>query len=123
MWPRRSEGQVIQNNSNEERSKLIQIFRYIRALNQLRHPPQKEINYQPWILWFHDIPIHPCIRRGVVRASTTNIDEDDSSTVDDFILKVSRPISWRWIAALENREYSSSSFIIASATTVQSRNH
>ncbi|HEX6108699.1 MAG TPA: AAA domain-containing protein, partial [Ktedonobacteraceae bacterium] len=82
---------MIQTNSYEERSKLLQIFRYIQALNQLRHPPQKEINDQPWILWFHDLPNHPCIRRGVVRATTSNFDEDDSAMVDDFILKVSRP--------------------------------
>src|SRR5438874_8736933 len=91
MWPRRSEDQVIQANSHEAHSKLIQIFRYIQALNQLRHPPQKEINDQPWVLWFHNLPNHPCIRRGMVRAPTSNIDENDSGIVDDFILKVSRP--------------------------------
>ena len=80
---------MIQANSGEARSKLIQIFRYIQALNQLRHPPQKEINDQPWVLWFHDLPNHPCIRRGL--SSTTTTDEDDSAIVDDFILKVSRP--------------------------------
>lgn len=90
MWTRRSEGQVIQASSGEARSKLIKIFRYIQALNQLRHPPQKEINEQPWVLWFHDLPNHPCIRRGLGSA-ITNIDEDDSVIVDDFILKVSRP--------------------------------
>jgi AAA domain-containing protein len=91
MWPRRSESQVIQANNHESRSKLIQIFRYIQALNQLRHPPQREINDQPWVLWFHDLPNHPCIRRGVTTATASNVNEDDSAVVDDFILKVSRP--------------------------------
>ncbi|HEY6286855.1 MAG TPA: AAA domain-containing protein, partial [Ktedonobacteraceae bacterium] len=80
---------MIQANSYDTRSKLIQIFRYIQALNQLRHPPQNDINDQPWVLWFHDLPNHPCIRLGL--GSATNTAEDDSSIVDEFILKVSRP--------------------------------
>src|SRR5579859_4050917 len=78
------------NNSHKVRSKLIQVFRYLQALNQIRNPIQREIQDQPWIMWFHDLPNHPSIRRGLV-LEADNIDEDDAVAADNFILKVSRP--------------------------------
>lgn len=83
-------------------SKLIQVFRYLQALNQLRNPAQREIRDQPWAMWFHDLPEHPCIHLGVGPRIASNIDsananspaavQQDASNADsDFILKVSRP--------------------------------
>src|SRR5216683_7746133 len=45
----------------QTRPKIIQIFRYLQALNQVRNPPQRNFDPQAWTLWFHDLPIHPCI--------------------------------------------------------------
>lgn len=81
-------------DSQETRSKLIQIFRYLQALNQLRNPVQREVNDQEWTLWLHDLPDHPCIRRGTISDSSEASDdgsEDDTGSSDDFILKVKRP--------------------------------
>ncbi|HLZ80021.1 MAG TPA: hypothetical protein VKP04_00170, partial [Ktedonobacteraceae bacterium] len=78
------------NNSHKVRSKLIQVFRYLQALNQIRNPIQREIQDQPWIMWFHDLPNHPSIRRGLV-LEADNIDEGDAVAADNFILKASRP--------------------------------
>src|SRR5258706_5597646 len=78
----------------EARSKLIQVFRYIQALNNLRNPPPKEIEEQQFVFWFHNLPNHPCIRRAAVVEPSTMLDENDytdESGSDDFILKVSRP--------------------------------
>jgi hypothetical protein len=88
---RRNEHQVIQvSNSQTSRSKLIQIFRYLQALNQMRNPIQREVNSQTWKMWLHDLPNHPSIRRGVF-PNALNSDGSNEGNTDDFILKVSRP--------------------------------
>lgn len=66
------------------RGRLIQIFRYLQALNQWRNPPQREISEPMLVHWFHDLPTHPCIVSGKV----SSVNEDAN---DDFILKVARP--------------------------------
>lgn len=81
-------------DSHVTRSKLIQIFRYLQALNQLRNPVQREVDDQEWVLWLHDLPDHSCIRRGIVNDSGEASDDssqDDASNSDDFIVKVRRP--------------------------------
>jgi very-short-patch-repair endonuclease len=82
------------------RPKLLQVFRYLQALHQLRNPIQREISGQPWVLWLHDLPDHPCVRRGLGMAAASVHDSDaagspvsaaSESAADDFILKVRRP--------------------------------
>ena len=90
----RSEDQLTVTDSQETRSKLVQIFRYLQALNQLRNPVQREVSDQEWVLWLHDIPDHSSIRRGTIGDSGEASDdssEDDAVNSDDFILKVKRP--------------------------------
>lgn len=72
------------------RTKLLQIFRYLKEFNQLRNPVQREVNNQPWTLWLDDLPDHPSIRRGTVRPR--DVDSQDPSHLDDDpILTVRRP--------------------------------
>ncbi|HEY7354989.1 MAG TPA: hypothetical protein VH590_00940, partial [Ktedonobacterales bacterium] len=84
------------------RPKLLQVFRYLQALHQLRNPIQRQITSQPWVLWLHDLPDHPCVQRGLGMAAASAPEGDDAesladtqdhetSVADDFILKVSRP--------------------------------
>ena len=84
-------------------TRSIQIFRYLQALNQLRNPAKREIQEQAWLLWFHDVPQHPCIRRGSIADTPTDVSvqkgnqllegqKDDTGTSEDFILKVKRPL-------------------------------
>ncbi len=84
------------------RAKLIQVFRFLQALHQLRNPVQREITDQPWSLWFHDLPQHPSIQRGAISGMAQDTPEDDASgrlregtegiqSGDDFLLKVSKP--------------------------------
>ena len=63
------------------RSKLVQIYRYLQALNELRNPVQRRIEEQPWVAWLGELPGHPCVRRG-------NLSD---LADDDFVLKVGRP--------------------------------
>lgn len=41
-----------------ERRKVIQIYKYLQALDQLRNPVKKQINDQLWTLWLRELPIH-----------------------------------------------------------------
>ncbi len=75
----------------QTRPKIIQIFRYLQALNQVRNPPQRNFDPQAWTLWFHDLPIHPCIRHGIIIDTTSRADTETIDNDNDFILKVSRP--------------------------------
>ncbi|TGE31415.1 AAA domain-containing protein [Desulfosporosinus sp. Sb-LF] len=77
------------NAENHEHDKklLLQVFRYLQALDQLKNPVPMDINTQPWLLWFGDMPEHPTIRRGNVAGNSL----DDESSSDDYIVKVGRP--------------------------------
>lgn len=66
------------------RGKLTQIFRYLQALHQWRNPPQRQLDASTLLLWFHDLPVHPCIVRGVLSSAENEVG-------DDFILQVTRP--------------------------------
>ncbi len=89
---------MVRSSIQETRSKLIQIFRYLQALNQVRNPVQREIQDQPWIMWFNELPTYTTIQIGqnakvsdtVEEAETISTNEDDD-TEDSFILKVGRP--------------------------------
>ena len=102
----RSEDQVKQVYSHETydqaHAKLVKIFRYLQAFNQLNNPVQREISDQPWVMWFYELPDHPCIRRGAVASTISDIDEEDTNNLTratkdtaspdgNFLLKVSRP--------------------------------
>src|SRR5260370_1053662 len=84
-------------------SKSIQIFRYLQALNQLRNPIKRDIQEQAWMMWFHELPKHPCIRRGAMARTANDTGDangnqllegqkDDLGASEDFILKVRRPV-------------------------------
>jgi very-short-patch-repair endonuclease/superfamily I DNA/RNA helicase len=89
---------VVQSSIQETRTKLIQIFRYLQALNHVRNPVQREIQDQPWVMWFNELPKYTTIRIGESAKASDNIEATDSiltneddDTEDSFILKVGRP--------------------------------
>ncbi|MBF6561234.1 MAG: AAA family ATPase [Candidatus Binataceae bacterium] len=65
----------------QARSKLVQIYRYLQALNELRNPVTRKIEDQPWTAWLGELPEHECIRRGKL----------GDLADEDFVLKVGRP--------------------------------
>ena len=78
------------------RQRLARVFQYLEALNQLRNPAKRQIREQPWVLWWHDLPSHPSIRRGMISdipasGATTALGSNAAEFAgDDFILKVRR---------------------------------
>lgn len=70
----------------QTRTKLIQVFRYVQAFHQLHNPVAQDVERQSWFMWFHDLPEHSSIIRGM----PTHI-EHESTEDEEYMLKVSRP--------------------------------
>jgi hypothetical protein len=81
------------------RDKLTRVFRYLEALNQHRNPAKRQIREQPWSLWLHGLPDHPCIKRGAGKSQSANAKAGKTQSADtgneEFILKVQRPVLTR----------------------------
>jgi superfamily I DNA and/or RNA helicase/very-short-patch-repair endonuclease len=89
---------VAQSSNQETRTKLIQIFRYLQALNHVRNPVQREIQDQPWVIWLNELPVHATVQVGASakvsdnnEAADSTSTNEDADTDDSFILKVGRP--------------------------------
>ncbi len=68
---------MVQVSNNEAldqtRSKLVQVFRYVQAFNHLQNPVQQNIDAQSWVMWFRELPQHPCIRIGIKQEDSDKI--------------------------------------------------
>jgi len=60
------------------RGRLLQVFEFLRAFNQLRNPVKRQVKEQPWLLWLRDLPAHPSIHP-IFEAS----DSDDNGLLPD----------------------------------------
>lgn len=80
-----------------EREKLMQVFKYLQALNQMRNPVVTKIDMQPWSFWLRNIPNHDCIEfLSEKRPLNTDADSSDQAAPaeDDlrgYFLNVKRP--------------------------------
>jgi very-short-patch-repair endonuclease len=73
------------------RDRIIQVFEYLKALNEHRSPAKRQINEQPWILWHDSLPDHPAIALGVGQRDNESQDNDSPQPDEDFVLRVRRP--------------------------------
>lgn len=77
-----------QEENDIGRNKVRQIFRFLKDFNGLRNPLKRQISEQPWVMWFHDLPDHPCILARGRSLETLKENELSAGTV----LRVRRPI-------------------------------
>lgn len=73
----------------ESKERIAQLFQFLRAFNEQRHPVPRRIQHQPWQLDLSALPEHPC-----VRYKGQPLPEDDSGefTQDrEVVLTVRRP--------------------------------
>ena len=80
---------MVQESTSQDKKKVLQIFRYLQALDQLRNPVKKDIGEQPWLLWLKDLPEHSCIELGQRRGVS---EEKEGYEGDSFIFNVKRPV-------------------------------
>jgi very-short-patch-repair endonuclease/DNA polymerase III delta prime subunit len=94
----------IATRSENACSLLTQIYRYTQAFHSLQNPLCRLVQEQPWVLWLHDLPDHPCIQHmtlcdaekqvTVYQPNGSLLQQHDTSSVtssSDYILKVKRP--------------------------------
>src|SRR5690242_1604823 len=79
-------GQTHPDDSQNVKSDLLKIFRYLQAVNHQRNPPHRHLNKAPTTC-FHDLLDHWCIQRGRAGAEMDAWEGDG----EDYFLKVSRP--------------------------------
>lgn len=78
----------INDNIAAARKKLVRIYKYLQALDQMRNPLKRQIAQQPWMMWLKDLPEHPSITKG----KSINEEAEDASNIKDiYVFKVQRP--------------------------------
>jgi very-short-patch-repair endonuclease len=70
------------------RRRLTQVFKYLEALNQHRNPARRQIDEQPWLLWFRVLPDHPAISRAPVISSGSS---NSLTATNDWLIRIRRP--------------------------------
>lgn len=77
-------------NQTQVKGRVLQIFKYLQALDQLRNPVIRDFKLQPWSLWMKALPNYPTIMIGKFEDTPTEAVEDaDLSSA--YVLKVGRP--------------------------------
>lgn len=84
------------NTLDRDRKKIRQIFEYLKALNEHRNPPIRQIGDQPWSLRLGDLPDHPSIQLGEVTSDLDRRDvgprvETEAADTRHALLSVTRP--------------------------------
>jgi very-short-patch-repair endonuclease len=80
-----------QDSLDTGRKRVIQVFEYLKALNEHRNPAKRQIKEHQWILWQDDLPEHPAIVLGKGSRKSPQKHDDIDLQEDDFILRVKRP--------------------------------
>ena len=82
-----------------EQARILQLFRYVQAFNELQNPVTRDIQSQLWTLWFHDLPAHPCIevQRPVDESDLLEEDSqlgegEENANHEIVLLRVRRPV-------------------------------
>ncbi|MBR9802642.1 hypothetical protein GYB59_13575 [bacterium] len=76
---------------NVGKERIVQVFEYLKALNEHRNPAKRQIREQPWALWYSDLPDHPAIMLGAGLQKPSETDNESAVLDEDFVLRVRRP--------------------------------
>ncbi|WP_088189282.1 AAA domain-containing protein [Desulfosporosinus sp. FKA] len=78
------------DEQNPAKGHILQIYKYLQALDQLRNPVIRNIKDQPWSIYFQDLPNYLTIEKGQFENDFS--DSGISSASSPFILKIQRPV-------------------------------
>ncbi len=72
------------------RTRVRQIFRFLKDFNGLKNPLIRQITEQPWVMWLKDLPEHPCVW---IRGKQTGPELGTNRAVDsdDLLVRIRRP--------------------------------
>lgn len=74
----------------EYKSKLLQVFNYAKALNEVKNPIIYNIENQRWSMRFKDLPNHESI--DYIDIAADQADNEDEVSSKDYIVKSRRPV-------------------------------
>lgn len=72
--------------TNPIKSKVRQLYRFLKKLNELRYPPVRTLSAQEKVIWLADVPLHPTIQ-----LSQPKKGNEEGADRQDFQLRVKRP--------------------------------
>ncbi|MHB8127150.1 MAG: hypothetical protein ACYDEJ_16250 [Desulfitobacteriaceae bacterium] len=78
-------------NQNQVKGRILQIYKYLQALDQLRNLVIRDIQLQPWSLWMKDLPSYPTIMIGEFEDAFSESVEDGADSSSSLVLRVGRP--------------------------------
>ncbi len=73
------------------RGRVSRLFQFVRSLNQLRNPIQRQIRELSWTLSLADLPQHPCVALGAPPSPATDGEPKAEDDASNFVLRVGRP--------------------------------
>jgi len=68
----------------------LQVFDYLKALNDHRNPAVRRVQEQSWFMWLDELPDHPSIELQT-RFATTTDNDDEGELASGCLLRVRRP--------------------------------
>jgi len=68
------------------RERLTKLFKFLKAYADLRHPPVRNIDQQPGVIWLGNLPAHPAVELFQEAPNPDEFSEDN-----DIILRLARP--------------------------------
>ncbi|TAM65591.1 MAG: DUF559 domain-containing protein [Microbacteriaceae bacterium] len=73
------------------RDRVSRLFQFVRDINQLRNPIQRQIRELPWTLSLAALPHHACVALGTPPSPTVDSESKSEAEDSDFVLRVERP--------------------------------
>lgn len=70
------------------RTRVVKVFEFLKALQAVRSPAERQISKQRWSMWLGELPDHPCVRLMDVSGRR---DADDAFQSPEVLLAVRRP--------------------------------
>ncbi len=81
-----------ERHKEEAKGRLLQVFRYLEALNEHRSPVKRDLRQQVWFRWFRDLPDHDSISLSTGYRAVGSTEREEAADEGDFILRVRRPV-------------------------------
>lgn len=81
------------------KERLVQVYKYLQALNSHRNPAKRQVKEQPWLMWLRQLPDHPSIKVASIEEPKPAAGGDDPKSAPtasesvgiDYLLRFSRP--------------------------------
>ena len=81
---------MAETENQETRARILQVFRYLKALNEHRNPVARQIDSQQFRLWMRELPEHTSIHK-TLRKVPQQVQSTDADHEERPMLTVTRP--------------------------------